>query len=193
MADDRRERLLATIREHGYLQLADPIQLSSGEWSRHFVDGKRGLAEGADLALCCRLIAESVAGAGIDYDAVGGLTLGADQFAHGVAIVAGKRWFVVRKEPKGRGTNKLVEGAELGPGVRVLLVDDAITTGGSIQKAHVAVSETGAEVVAAATLLDRGNTARAYFEERGVTYLPLFTGEDFGIPPLGSEAASPTG
>lgn len=181
-----RQQLLDIVREKAYLRLDEPIQLRSGELSRDFVDGKRGLANGADLELACRALAEMVADAGIEFDAVGGLTLGADQFAHGTAIVARKHWFVVRKEPKGRGTNKLVEGASLGPGVRVLLVDDVVTTGGSIQQAWKAIDETGAEVVAAVTLLDRGEVARRFFAELGVPYFPLLTYRDLDIEPVGA-------
>lgn len=180
-----RSQLLEIVRSKGYLRLDEPIQLRSGEWSRDFVDAKRALAHGPDLALACRALVETVTGAGIDFDAVGGLTMGADQFAHGAAIVAGKDWFVVRKEPKGRGTNRHVEGATLGEGVRVLLVDDVVTTGGSIQQAWSALEETGAEIVAAATLVDRGEVARRFFADVGVPYFPLLTYIDLGIDPVG--------
>lgn len=180
-----RDQVLDVIRREGYLRLDEPIQLRSGEWSRDFVDGKRALASGADLEVACRALLEMVSEAAIGFDAVGGLTLGADQFAHGVAIVARKHWFVVRKEAKGRGTNQLVEGAPLGDGVRVLLVDDVVTTGGSIQKAWKAVGRTGAEVVAAVTLLDRGEAAARFFAGVGVPYLPLLTYQDLGIEPVG--------
>jgi orotate phosphoribosyltransferase len=183
--NELRARLLATVREKGYLRLDEPVQLRSGEMSRDFVDGKRALANGADLEVACQALAAMVTDEGIEFDAVGGLTLGADQFAHGTAIVTKKDWFVVRKEPKGRGTNKLVEGAPLHEGVRVLLVDDVVTTGGSIQQAWRAVEDTGARVVAAVTLLDRGEVAARFFANLGVPYFPLLTYRDLGIDPVG--------
>lgn len=184
------DQVLAIVKERGHLELDEPVQLSSGEMSSHFVDAKRALARGADLELACRAILEVVAEAGVEFDAVGGLTLGADQFSHGVAIVGHKDWFVVRKQPKGRGTNRRVEGCELGPGVRVLLVDDVVTTGGSIQDAHHAIVAEGAEVVAAVTTIDRGDVAGAFFAELGIPYRPLLTYHDLGIPPVGGNPAT---
>lgn len=180
-----RDDILQLVREHAYLRLPEPVQLSSGELSEHFVDAKKGLAQGRDLAAVCRAMVAAAEERGIEFDAAGGLTLGADQFAHGIAVVADARWFVIRKEPKGRGTNKLVEGAPLGPGVRVFLVDDVVSTGGSIQKAHDAVVAEGATVVLASTLLDRGDRCAPWFAERGVPYAPLLTYRDLDIPPVG--------
>lgn len=180
-----REAVLAVVKERGYLRLAEPIELASGEYSLDFVDAKQALARGDDLALACRAFLALLADGGIDFDAVGGLTMGADQFAHGMALVGGRSWFVVRKVPKGRGTDKRIEGAPLGPGVRVVVVDDVVTTGGSIREALDVVSKTGAVVVAAITLLDRGDNARPFFEACGVPYLPLLTYADLGIEPVG--------
>jgi orotate phosphoribosyltransferase len=67
----------------------------------------------------------------------------------------------------------------------VLLVDDAVTTGGSIQKANDAIAALGAKVVAACTLVDRGDVAGAYFAERGIPYFALVTYRDLGIEPVG--------
>lgn len=184
MVGDRGE-LLAIVRERGLTYSETPLQLASGEYSQHFIDAKKALARGADLALACREIAATATRLGIGFDTCGGLTMGADQFAHGVAIVTGSEWFVVRKEPKGRGTNKLVEGGNVGPGSRVLLVDDIVTSGGSIRKACDVVQELGAEVVLACTVVDRGEVARRYFEQIGVPYEPLLTYTDLGIPPVG--------
>ncbi len=181
-----RDQLLRVVLRQGYLPLEEPIQLRSGEWSYDFIDGKRALAEGEDLELACRALVEMLDERGIEFDAAGGLTLGADQFAHGTAIVAHKKWFVVRKEPKGRGTNRLVEGAELGPDVRVLLVDDVVSTGGSIKQAWKSIQDTGAQIVAAVTLVDRGEVAAPFFEEVGVPYLPLLTYKDLNIVPVGN-------
>jgi len=185
-----RDRLLAVVRDRALIQFDEPRELSSGELSRDFIDAKAGLSRGRDLRLACKVIAESVTGAGIDFDAVGGLTLGADQFAHGVVthLDDDREWFVVRKQPKGRGTNQVVEGAKLDVGTRVLLVDDIVTTGGSIQKAYDQVVATGATVVAAVTLVDRSDVAAAYFAERSVPYLPVFTYRDLGIVAVGLSA-----
>jgi orotate phosphoribosyltransferase len=189
-AGDRRADLLEVVRDLGLIRFDEPRQLSSGEMSRDFIDAKRALAAGRDLRLACRVIADSISALGISFDAVGGLTLGADQFAHGVAAVLGDdtEWFVIRKKPKGRGTDQLVEGAPLAAGRRVLLVDDVVTTGGSIQQAYHNVVDTGAEVVAASTLVDRGDDATAFFDGLGITYAPVFTYRDLGIDPVGRAA-----
>jgi orotate phosphoribosyltransferase len=171
------------VRTHGLLKLPEPVKLASGEFSRDFVDGKAALARGEDLETACRALLERVGD--LRFDAIGGLTMGADQFAHVVSVLAKCEWFVVRKEPKGRGTNKLVEGARVGPGTRVLLVDDVVTTGGSIQKAFDAIVSLGAEVVGAVTLVDRGDVAARFFQSRGIPYFPLVTYRDLGIEPVG--------
>lgn len=184
-----RDALVKIVKGRGLLVLPEPVQLASGDWSREFIDGKRALADGADLELACRALLELVADTGIDFDAVGGLTLGADQFAHVSAVLAGKLWFVVRKEPKNRGTKKRIEGADLKPGVRVLLVDDVVTRGGSIIQALEEVQATGATVVCAVTLVDRGEWAAPEFKRRGIPYRPLVTYTDLEIPAVGTTSA----
>lgn len=180
----RKERVIEIVRDRGLLRLAEPVILASGELSRDFVDGKAALSRGEDLREACEALIES-AGA-VEFDAVGGVTMGADQFAHVVAVLASKDWFVVRKEAKGRGTNKLVEGAPISQGTRVLLVDDVVTTGGSIRKAYEVVMGLGALVVAAVTLVDRGEVASRFFEQRSIPYFPLVTYRDLGIEPVGA-------
>jgi orotate phosphoribosyltransferase len=190
------EELVAETREvlraRAVRHFDPPIQLASGQMSRFFVDGKAGLARAGDLRLACRALHGLVEGAGIDYDAVGGLTLGADHLAVGTALVADKAWFIVRKEAKGRGTGRLIEGAELGPGIRVLVVEDVVSTGGSLLNAIDAIAATGAEVVAAATLLDRGGSAAETLERRGIPYFPITSHADFGMPPV-APASTATG
>lgn len=122
----------------------------------------------------------------LEFDAIGGLTMGADQFAHVMAVFSSAEWFVVRKEPKQRGTNKLVEGAKIGLGSRVLLVDDVVTTGGSIQKAFEEIAGMDAAVVGAVTLVDRGEVARQFFATRNIPYFTLVTYQDLGIDPIGT-------
>jgi orotate phosphoribosyltransferase len=183
--DVLRERVVEVVREHGLRQFPEPLKLASGEMSCDFVDGKAALAHGEDLSDACRLMVETLSREGIQFDAVGGLTMGADQFAHGVALITGRNWFVVRKEAKNRGTNKLIEGSDIGRGTRVLLVDDVVTTGGSIQRAYEAIFAAGGDVVAASALVDRGDVARKFFEDRDIPYFPLVTYGDLGIAPVG--------
>lgn len=180
-----REQVAEIVRERGYRRLEVPVRLASGEMSLDYIDGKRALAYGPHLKLACEALLDLVRDAGVDFDAVGGLTLGADQFAHGLAIVSGRSWFVVRKNVKDHGTRKRVEGATLEPGVAVLLVDDVVTTGGSIIEALDAVRETGAGVAMAVTLVDRGEVAAGHFARAGIPYRALVTYRDLGIDPVG--------
>lgn len=180
---NRRDLVIEIVRSRGLLKLPEPVELASGELSRDFIDGKAALARGQDLQIACEALIDSVGD--IPFDAVGGLTMGADQFAHVVAVLAAKEWFVVRKEPKGRGTNKLVEGAAVSAGTRVLLVDDVVTTGGSIQKAYEVIISLGATVVAAVTLVDRGEVAARFFRQKAIPYFPLVTYRDLGIEAVG--------
>lgn len=185
-ATQRRNDLLEVLKSKGLLALPEPVELSSGARSRYFLDGKKALAQGADLALACQCLVDLADDEGVAFDACGGLTLGADQFAHGVAIVGDAEWFVVRKQPKGRGTDRYVEGADLA-GKRVLLVDDVITTGGSSLVAAERILAEGAEIVLASTLVARSDQPAAAFAEAGIPFRPLFTYADLGIPAVGTE------
>lgn len=185
-----RETVIAIVRAHGLEHREVPFTLASGEESQDYMDGKKALAQGGHLKLACQAIIELADDVGAEFEAVGGLTLGADAFATGIALLTDKRWFVVRKEAKGHGKGRRIEGASLGPGVRVLLVDDVVTTGGSILDALEAVRATGAAITLAVTLVDRGDAARKRFADLGVHYQPLITYGDLGIPPVGHSRAA---
>ena len=189
MSTDAQAKLLEILRTNGLTELAEPVQLASGNYSKYFIDGKVALGAGDDLRLAAEAITERVSAAGVSFDAVGGLTLGADALCAAIAVVSGASWFIVRKQAKGRGTNRLIEGTRIGEGHRVLLIDDVVTTGGSILQAYEIVQATGAQVAAAVTLADRGDDARRSFDERGVPYFPMATYQDMGIPAIGTETA----
>ena len=97
--------------------------------SQDFVDGKLATAHFDDLEIASKAIVDGILLQGIEFDVVGGPTLGADALTIGIAGIQRCRWFFVRKEPKGRGTNKLIEGSPIGSGDRCLVIEDAITTG----------------------------------------------------------------
>lgn len=176
------QRIVDLVNKRGYERRDEPFRLASGQWSQDYIDGKRVVADGDDL----RLVAEAaLVAVGDGFDTVGGLTMGADPLAHAIALVKGCKWFSVRKKPKGRGLNKWIEGAELGVHSRVLLVDDVVTSGGSILLAYEQVCQQGASIVGALTLVDRGDTAGATFAALGVPYHVLVTHSDLGIDPVG--------
>ena len=176
--------LVGIIKRQGMRKLEEPVELACGAWSNDFVDVKLALCRWTDLQVACQAIIQEIRGAGIDFDAAGGMTMGADPLAVGIAAETGGHWFSIRKTPKNRGTNQLIEGTPLGPGRRVLLLEDATTTGGSSQKAYQAICDTGAIVVAAATVVDRGETARRRYEALGVPYFPVLTYTDLDIDPV---------
>ncbi len=165
--------------------LPEPIQLASGEMSQDFVDAKVAVDDPDDLDFVGEAMTAAARAGGVEFDAVGGLVLGAVPFTFAVAQAARCQWFLIRKEPKGRGTNRWTEGARIGAGNRVALVDDVITTGGSIKLAHERVIAAGAEVVFASTLVDRGDRAAEFFRGVNVPYVPMLTYHDLGIEPVG--------
>jgi orotate phosphoribosyltransferase len=179
---DVRRELAQLVRTYGYERRDTPFQLSSGGWSQDYVDGKHAVARGDALRRAAQAVIDVV---GEPFDAVGGPTMGADALAHGVALLSGRGWFSVRKEPKGHGRLSWVEGSRLQAGDRVVFVEDVVSTGASLLRAVDRVLELGVSAVAAVTLLDRSTEAAAGFAERGVRYEPLLTFADIGIEPLG--------
>jgi orotate phosphoribosyltransferase len=181
-----RAQLVEILKRFGHREMAEPVELASGDLSRHFIDAKRALSKGEHLRVAAEALLEAASGR--QFDAVGGLTMGADQFAHAVVMLRPNlEWFSVRKEAKARGTRQRIEGAELGPGRRVLLVDDVLTRGDSMVDAYEAIEQTGAVVVCALALVDRGGGGGKFLEDEGISYHPLVTHEDLGIPAVGSE------
>jgi len=177
------------LRDKAVSEFDPPIRLASGQLSRFFIDGKAGLAHAADLRLACRTLHRLVEAAGIDWDAVGGLTLGADHLAVGMALAADRQWFFVRKEPKDRGTGRQIEGAAIGAGTRVVAVEDVVSTGTSLFKAIDVIEAAGATVVAAVTLIDRGGGAGEILAGRNIPYLHIAAHSDLGLPPVASAAS----
>jgi orotate phosphoribosyltransferase len=176
-----RRSLADLVRVTGYERRPDPFQLSSGGWSHDYVDGKFAIAAGGALREASQAVVDLF---GLSFESVGGPTMGADALAHGVAMVAGCSWFSVRKEPKGHGRRAWVEGARLGKGDRVLMVEDVVSTGASLLRAAEKVVDLGATVTAATALVDRSPEVAERFRRAGIDWQPLLTWSDLGIEPL---------
>lgn len=186
-----REQLIEIIRARGLQYHEERVQLAAGRMSHYFVDGKRALRAGHDLVTAGKAVLELVEELGVEFDAVGGLTNGADHVAHIVAVLADAEWFFVRKQAKDRGTRQRIEGALLGPGVRVLLVDDVVTSGGSMTEALAEIEKAGAQVVGAVALVDRDDRAAKGFADRRIPYAPVVRYRDLGIPSVSDEPEAP--
>jgi len=178
--------LLVLVREYGYERREEPFTLSAGGTSHDYVDLRRAVASGAHLRIAAEAIIGAIDKAGVGFDAIGGMTMGADPVAHAVALISGHSWFSVRKAEKAHGSRRRIEGGELGPGVRTIVFEDTVSTGRSLLEALDVVTDTGAEITLACTLLDRGDVAASELELRGVPYVALLSYRDLDIAPLGS-------
>jgi len=174
-----RDSLLAEIKKkavvHGH------VILSSGKEADFYLDLRRITLDGVAAPLVGRVMLDLTQD--LEFDAVGGLTLGADPVAAAMlhAAAAGGRTldaFVVRKAQKAHGMQRRIEGPEV-KGRRVLAVEDTSTTGASPLTAVEALREAGAEVVAVATIVDRGAGVR--MAEEGLDYRTAFTLQDLGL------------
>lgn len=158
--------------------------LKSGRESSWFLDTKQtacrpdGIVLVADVALTL-IPAEATA--------IGGLTMGADPVAFGVAAVGATRGralrsFSVRKEAKDHGVTGRLAGA-LQPGDKVVITEDTVTRGTSLMEAVDVVRAFGAEPVLITVIVDRGDTCAAMAAEAGVPYAPMLTARDLGFDP----------
>ena len=154
--------------------------LSSGKQADYYVDLRRATLHHRAAPLIGRLM--RVLTADWAYDAVGGLTLGADPVAIAVMHAPGRPIdaFVVRKSVKSHGMQRLIEGADVS-GLRVLVVEDTSTTGASALTAVRAVRDAGGHVVGVATVVDRATGAAEAIQAEGLPYRSLLGLADLGL------------
>jgi orotate phosphoribosyltransferase len=176
-----REQLLSLVRELAVVH--GRVTLSSGREADYYVDLRRITLSSLAAPLVGRQLLELTAD--LEFDAVGGLTMGADPIAAAMlhaAAAQGRRLdaFVVRKQAKAHGLQRRVEGPDIA-GRRVLVVEDTTTTGGSPLTALAAVREAGATPVAVATIADRDTGAGQKIEAEGVPYRYLYSLQDLGL------------
>jgi len=173
--DALKEEILKKAVVHG------KVILSSGKEAEYYVDLRRVTLDSIAAPLVGEVMLELTKD--LDFEAVGGLTLGADPVATAmmhVAVGKGRKIdaFVVRKAEKTHGLQRRIEGPDV-KGRKVLAVEDTSTTGGSVLTAVEALEEAGAIVVGVAVIVERG--AKEKVESAGFKYLAAYQLSDLGL------------
>jgi orotate phosphoribosyltransferase len=177
MAETARDRLIAELREHA-LVIGD-VTLTSGRKASYYVDAKRATMLPGGFRALGELVAAEAERVGAT--AVGGTTMGADPVAcSALAAGAPVKAFFVRKDRKEHGLQRWIEGPELEPGDRCLVVEDVVTTGSSTIHAIERLKEEGFEIAGVVSVLDRlaGGAEAIGAAVDGAPYTPLTTIDD---------------
>jgi orotate phosphoribosyltransferase len=147
-----RDRLIHELRRHALV--VGEVVLTSGATASYYIDAKRAILRRPGFIALGELVAEQAQAWGAT--AVGGLTMGADPVAC-AALAAGAevKAFFVRKDVKGHGMQRRIEGPLLEPDERCLVVEDVVTTGGSTLAAIAALQEAGHQICGVVSVLDR--------------------------------------
>jgi orotate phosphoribosyltransferase len=174
------QQLIDHLRTHS-VRTGD-FTLKSGRTSSWFIDSKQTVCRPDGLLLVADL---ALAAIPAEATAIGGLTVGADPVAYGVAAVGATRGrdlrsFTIRKEAKDHGVAGRLAGA-LQPGDKVVITEDTVTRGTSSMEALRVVRELGADPVMVLVVVDRGGTCAAMAEAEGVAFHALVTAPDLGF------------
>jgi orotate phosphoribosyltransferase len=160
--------------------------LASGRKATYYLDGKQVTLDSAGAKLVAEGLLDLL-GQSTMPTAVGGMSIGADPITAAVITMSGVRGlpllgFMVRKEPKGHGTNKYIEGP-VNPGDTAVIVEDVVTTGGSSLQAIERAEAFGLKILGVLAIIDRTEGGAEAFRERGYHFASLLSIRDFGIEP----------
>ena len=184
MTKANHSRLVELIKELAVVH--GRVTLSSGLEADYYVDLRRATLHHEAAPLIGQVMLDMLDAAGItDFEAVGGLTMGADPVGTAIMHQAAARGrkvdaFVVRKQAKEHGMGRQVEGPDV-RGRKVVVVEDTSTTGGSPLTAAKALEAAGAIIVAVATVVDRDTGAQKIIEDAGYRYLSAVSLDDLGL------------
>ncbi|MDO5729454.1 MAG: orotate phosphoribosyltransferase [Actinomycetaceae bacterium] len=184
--DPRKARLAQLVQELAVVH--EKVTLASGKESDFYVDMRRATLHHEAAPLIGHVMLDMLEDNGFppdDFDAVGGLTMGADPVATAILHAAASRGlaidaFVVRKEAKDHGMKRQIEGPDV-VGKRVIVLEDTSTTGGSPLQAARTLEEAGALIQAVAVVVDRDTGAKECIEEAGYRYLNALSLSDIGL------------
>ena len=166
-----KNELIDILRKYAYKH--GHFTLSSGQESEHYVNCKPIILTGKGLELISKMMLEH-----IDTHGVAGLTLGADPLVSGVALVGKGAGLIIRKEPKGHGTQSQIEGPLPPIGTTLTVLEDVTTTGESAIKAAEVLRDSGYHVNRVVTVVDRQEGAKETMNHRGLQLVSLVTLEE---------------
>ena len=177
--------LLALIREKA-LKFGN-FTLASGKQARYYLDGKQVTLDAQGAKLIAEGLLDLLQADGPLPQAVGGMSIGADPITAAVITMAAVRGlpllgFMVRKESKGHGTNRYLEGP-VQPGMEAVIVEDVVTTGGSSLTAIERCEQFGLKITGVLAIIDRMEGGVQAFAQRGYRFRSLLDIRDFGIEP----------
>ncbi len=177
---DCKKRLFELLKTRAFFK--GDFTLSSGKKSSYYLDARLVTLSAEGAFLCGRLIHDLVNDT--KPTAIGGPTLGADPMVGAVGAVSfleerPVKTFIIRKEPKGHGKGKMVEGPELNENDRIVVIDDVATTGKAFIHSLDALAQDGLKPVRCACIIDRQDGAKEALAARGVELVSLFTAKEF--------------
>lgn len=167
--------LIDLLKENGVFLKGD-FTLSSGKKSDYYINMKKAITDPEILSAIAKMITEMISQDNIDK--VAGPALGAVPIATAISLESKLPLLMIRKEKKGYGTSKLIEG-ELEENDEVIVVEDVTTTGGSLLKAIKAIQDNGGTVKRAFVVVDRNEGAKEAFEKEGIILEPLIDVDEF--------------
>ena len=170
-----KEYLISILKDNNVFKTGDFV-LSSGKKSNYYIDMKKAITEPNILKTIAELIDQAISSEKIDK--VAGPALGAVTIATALSLKSEIPLLMIRKEKKGYGTSKLIEG-ELNDGDNVVVVEDVTTTGGSLLKAIKAIQENGGIVKKAFVVVDREEGAISSLNDEGILIEPLISVNEF--------------
>lgn len=170
-----KEYLIELLKENEVFLEGD-FTLASGKKSNYYVNMKKAITYPEILSAIAKLIAQKIGDEGLDK--VAGPALGAVPIATAVSLESNLPLLMIRKEQKGYGTSKLIEG-DLEEGDEIVVVEDVTTSGGSLLKAIKAIEENGGIVKKAISVVDREEGAQETFEKEGIVFEPLIYVNEF--------------
>ncbi len=177
-----KDKLLKLIKELAYEKKR--VILSSGKESDFYIDLRNITLHPEGIYLISNLFYEIIRTHFPDIKAVGGPTLGADPIVAGLSMISHIKnnpivAFIIRKEPKKHGLAKLIEGDKnLYKGMKVLILEDVVTTGESSFKAYDAAMDFGLNVQGILAIVDREEGAKEFFRDKNIKFYSLFTKKD---------------